>query len=279
MELPVIGGRDRPTAEVLVRAVRKAHLDLWRAAAECENSIDGAILLSRPGLRAPCWANAAFEVHQPAGREPAQVLDEIDETFRAWGASCRVLAPVEAALDDSWTPALRERGYASVERRVFVLEQDGFAAEEQPAGFQAVPARALPAPYASFVERDEVRRGASETAAREAAACELTHFDADGYEAIALRREGEILASAAVQTVGEFGVLGAVRGPGEEAALAPITSVLWHLMDLCRRSQFRRVIAAPHPADLLGRSVCAHLHMREVARVVEYLRPTGGSHR
>ncbi len=276
MELPVIGGRHRPTAEALIRAVRKAQLDLWRPAAEREESIDGALLLARPTCRREPWANAAFEVHQPAGRDAGAVLDEIDATFLAWGGSCRLLAPTEERLDDSWTPAIAARRYVAVERRVFLLEHEAPAAREQPAEFQAIPARALLEHYQRFVERDEARRnGAHE--ARETAACEVTHFDADGYEAIVLRRAGEIIASVAVQTVGEFGVLGPVRGPEDEASARPIEAILWHLMDLCRRCQFRRVIASPRPADRLGQSVCARLGMGEVGRIVEYVRPAEGA--
>lgn len=277
MELPVIGGRHRPTAEALIRAVRKAQLGLWRPAAEREESIDGAVLLARRGLRSTCWANAAFEVHRPDGRDADAVLDEIDAAFLAWGASCRLLAPTEERLDDSWTPALAARRYVAVERRVFLLEHEAPAAREQPAEFQAIPARALLEHYNRFVERDEARRGAGGDEARETAACEVTHFDADGYEAIVLRRAGEVIASAAVQTVGEFGVLGPVRGPEDEASARPIEAILWHLMDLCRRCQFRRVIAAPHPADRLGQSVCARLGMGEVGRIVEYVRPAEGA--
>lgn len=277
MELPVIGGRHNPTSQAMVRALRKARLELGRAAAQHEESIEGAVLLSHPARRNTRTADAALDVHCPEGCTPSGVLAEIDETFRRWRARCTLIAPTEVELDASWANALDEHGFTTVKRRVLILTRD-VTMTPHPQTFQAVPARALLPHYLQFVEADELTRGCSVETAREIAANESDHFDVDGFDAIALRRSGAIVASVSIQTVGEFGIVGEVRGRRAGAASPEIESILWHLLDLCRRSQFRRVIAATDPADRFFTEVCSRLGMEEAASMMEYIRPAAEAH-
>lgn len=269
MELPVIGGRHAPTADEIIRALRKGHIEVARSMARHEEVVGGAVMLWHPGRSVlPC---AAFDVADLPSESPREIIAEMEPVFSRSGSRFMLIAPTESDFSPRWVEALGSAGFRPVQQDVLVLKYEASIAEP-PAAFQALPARAVASLYRRLVVQHEENLGATPHAAAEHAECEIDAFDVDGLDVIALKVGGEIAAAVSVQTVAEFGVLRRVRA----ASLGPspnlIDALLWHVLDLCRRCQFRQVIAAVDRDDALSRDVFGRLGMKSAGVMTHYVR-------
>ncbi len=272
MKLPVIGGRGAATTEALIRAVRKGGVELSRAIAKTEESIDGAVAFITPGRRFVREANAALDLYAPAGLNPAKVLSGIIAAFGSHGGTtCAMLVPPEARLDDAWQASLTQHGFTP--RRQSLLRL-GLVVEPEPDSrrFQVISARAVVADYRAFLERFFLSRGAAPAAAIEASACGVALLDVDAFDLLTARHDGRLIGSIGVLTVAEFGIFRGLRvEPGSPPAA--IDTLLWHLLDLCKRSQFRQIVAAVNEGDDATLDSFTRIGMKQIATIESYVHP------
>lgn len=272
MELPVIGGRHAATADEIVRALRKCQVEVARAMARREEVVAGAVLLFHPGR--PVLAGAAFDVAEHGPASPREVLAEVEAVITRLGSRLTLIAPTAFDFSPPWIEALSAAGFRPVGQETLILRREA-SIPAPPATFQAIPARAVASLYRRLVARHEENHGASPEEAVQHAECEIDAFDVDGLDAIALRVAGEVAAAVSVQTVAEFGVLRRVRASNRDGSPEVIDALLWHLLDLCRRCQFRQVIAAVDRGDALSRAAFARLGMERAGMMTHYIRPNG----
>ena len=271
MRLPVIGGRGAATTEAMVRAVRKGAAELSRSIATAEEPMEGGVAFITPGRAFIGDANAARDVHTPAGLRPAEVLSTVAATFGRLDAACAMLVPAAARLEDEWPTLLSRHGFAT--RRQSLLAMD-LAVEPQPhsSNLQVISARAVGANYRAFLERFFLSRGTAADAASEASACEAGFLDLDSFDLLAARHAGRVIGSIGVLTVAEMGLF---RGLRVESGSPPgtVDTLLCHLLDLCKRSQFRQMIAAVNEGDDDTLSAFARIGMKKIATIESYVHP------
>lgn len=271
MKLPVIGGRGAATSEALIRAVRKGAVELSRAIANSEEALDGARGFFSDADSAIADANAARDVHLPTDASPAAVLSLITAAFASRGTICSLLVPTEASLDESWLPILSQNGFSASRQAMLMM---GSVIEPAPdsSAFQVLSARAVAGDYRAFLECLWSARGAAPDAAREISACEVGFLDVDALDVLTVRHSGSIIGSVGVQTVAEFGIFRPLRLKSGSPPRAADT-LLWQLLDLCKRSQFRQIIAAVDETDHTTLNAFARIGMKQITTIEAYVRP------
>lgn len=271
MKLTVIGGRGAATGEALIRAARKGSLELSRAIADTEETIEGAVVFLTGGQGRVGDANTARDVHVPADSSPAEVLSGIAAAFRGHEAGCAMLVPTGASLDDSWQHLLADNGFTTHRQSLLLM---GSLVEPEPnrSESQIVAARAVVGEYAAFLERILLTRGQSRELANGASKCGVGFLDVDSLDVLVARSAGRIVASVGVNTIAEFGILDRLRvEPG--ASRKAVDTLLWHLLDLCKRSQFRQLIAAVDESDNETLDVLMRIGMKYIETMESYIRP------
>jgi len=271
MKLPVIGGRGAATSEALIRAVRKGAAELSRAIADCEQAIDGAVGFFTPGNSTIADANAARDVHLPGDSSPAEILSAITAAFASQQARCTMLVPTEARLDDTWQDTLIQHGFAS-SRRALLLMGSVVEPAPDPSAFQVISARAVATDYLAFLQRLWISRDAAPNAAQELSVAEAGFLDVDALDVLTVRQHGNIIGSVGVLTVAEFGILRSLRVE-HGAPPAALETLLWQLLDLCKRSQFRQIVAAVNEGDHAALNAFARIGMKRIATIEAYVRP------
>lgn len=268
MELPVIGGSGAATIESIARAVRKGEAELSRSIIPAED-FEGAVLFCDPDRRGVAEANCARDVHLPAGSDPTETLRNIDEWFSGRSSGCGMLVPTELTLAEPWRQPLRSSGYETRVESLLVMQLDT-APPLHPSGMQVVPARALPGEYRAFL-RKWYSPGRAPEAATGLAGSDAGFLDVDALDVLVARHEGNIVGSVGALTVAEVGIVRALR-TSPTAPPEALSVLLWHLVDLCKRSQFRTVAGVVADRDGWQRAALEQIGMSEVARMERYVR-------
>ncbi len=272
MELPVIGGRGAATRETLVRALRKGHLELTRSVAAEAESIDGAVAFITPDFEKLAAANCARDVHCPEGQSIGKVLDGIVSHFTEHHATCSLLAPTAARFDDAWHSELQRLGYAP-RRQSLMLMGARTEAADCPTGWQIISARAAVAAYRALLEAHFKIESGSNEQARGAANCEVGFLDADALDVLVARKDGRVVGCIGAVTVAEFGILRGLYVSSDVSRKLVTETLLWHVLDLAKRSQFRQVIAAVDESDSDARTAFAGIGMNPIETIETYVRP------
>lgn len=248
MELPVIGGRGAATTDALVRAVRKGHVELSRMVAGEEETIDGAVAFVTPGGASGAAANCARDVHCPKGQQIGRVLDGIVSHFQAHHAVCALLAPTAARFDEAWRSDLERLGFTPRLQSLLLMGAGG-KEPDAPPELQVISARAAAPAYRGFLEARFAEKCGSAERAKQAAASEAGFLDADALDVLVARRDGRVVGCIGAVTVAEFGILRGLHLDPDAGRASVTEALLWHVLDLARRSQFRQVIAAVDESD------------------------------
>lgn len=272
MELPVIGGRGAATIEALVRAVRKGNLELSRALAPQETPHEGALALCNPNLSMCPAACCARDVHVPAGSDAEAVLSRIEAYFSAQHATCHLLAPTAAALDDSWHEPLTRRDYTTRHQALLMLGTTVHS-PRRPEGYQAVSARAVVPGYCAFLDRWAAARSCAADSCL--AVCEAGLLDSDALDVLVIRKDGQVVGCVGALTVSEIGILRALRVDDHADLDATVDALLWHVLDLAKRSQFRQIIAAVDETDETSTEALGRIGMTRVEVIEHYVRDAG----
>ncbi len=272
MELPVIGGRGAATIEALVRAVRKGNLELSRAIAPHESALDGALALCNPNLSSCPAANCARDVHVPEGSDPEAVLSRIEEHFYANHATCHLLAPTAAVLDDAWHEPLTRRDYGTRLQALLMLGTS-VRSPKRPEGYQAVSARAVVPGYCAFLDRWAAARSCAADSCL--AVCEAGLLDSDALDVLVVRKDGQVVGCVGALAVSEVGILRGLRVDHQVEHDATVDALLWHVLDLAKRSQFRQIIAAIDESDETSMEALSRIGMTRVEVMEHYVRDAG----
>ena len=240
MELPIAESRRVVTADALVRAVRRAAGVLRRTITD-EQPIVGGVTFSHADRLALPDCHMVSDLHVPANTTAAAVLAAIEAHESATGLPNHLFD----TADGTWDPTLREglltRGATVEPRAVLRLTQLQPVAGVD-ADLQIIPARAAYRLMHELAAAVGIGHAGEANASDFAAMC-VDLLDEPRLELLLARRNSRVVGCAGVLTLGDTGViqLRFTHPDRPDAAVSP--TLLHHLLEFCRRSQFEHVLA------------------------------------
>ncbi len=252
MELPIAQAGHRPTADALVRAVRRAAAVLGRTVAE-QAVLDAATCLTSARYPGAACANFAADLVESPEGGAERTMDEVTAHFESQGVVCLTLDNADGPWPADLADAASRRGYRPSKRTVYVLERLTPSTTCE-VSLQIIPARAA---YEELVElyRQVARAdlGADDREATDMAAIGIDRLDEPRLDAFLGRVDQKPAATAGVLSLGQIGVIDAVRcdptwrGRGIEAAM------MHHVFEHCRRALFECIVLErPEGCETIG---------------------------
>lgn len=241
MKLPIASESYQPSADTLVRAVRRSEIVLARVCAE-ETILDGVTAYThsdRVGVRC---ANFAAELQQVGDLDPVDVLNALFDHFAAQGTTCLTLAAADAKWPDGFAAPIEERGFKPRTRHVYRMGsyQPPKRINET---LQIVPARSLYGELKPFYESMARREhGADDALAKAYAATMIDRLDEPRLELFIARLEGKPVAVAGTCSLGDTGVIVPAWSDPDHRGQGIAGTLMAHVLDLCKRAQFEQVI-------------------------------------
>jgi ribosomal protein S18 acetylase RimI-like enzyme len=262
MELPVAPQTYLPSADKLVRAIKRLHRILARVVAD-EHDLDGAKVFACAEYPQAPAVNFAGELvlPDPADADAVDALIDraIDQFQQAGSAESQCLAMYAAALD--WPPALADaitrRGFVAQERQVLLLAKYA-APTNLNQSLQIIPGRAAYREIKEILHTQHAESLASESASLNSASIDaatevgIGFLDESRLDVFLGRIDRKPVGYASVLSLGNMGVIHEVyvdaghrrKGVG----LTLINAVLEH----CQRALFEQVIVEVEPDDGRG---------------------------
>ncbi|MCE9591243.1 MAG: GNAT family N-acetyltransferase [Planctomycetes bacterium] len=241
MELPIAKQSYLPTADALVRAIKRSATILARTLTE-EVALDSATVFADPGRAGVSLAALAMDVRIPEGATAESAVGEVMEAFTRVGVECQSLDSADHEWPAGMAAALEPRGYHPVTHSVYLLDQykPPTRTNDQ---IQIIPARSMyPALREHLAVQARAEYGADDVTTPRYVQAFIDYLDESRLDLFVGRLEGKIVGSIGVVTLGNMGVIypaftdPAARGKGVAGTLAH------YLMDHCSRAQFERVL-------------------------------------
>lgn len=245
MELPVAKQSYLPSAEVMVRTVKRAAVTLARTLTD-ETPIDAANLFIAPARACVPDANFASDVRLPDGTNAATVMKEIDDAYTQAGAKCAWMDAAEHVWPAPLASALEAAGYRAVTRLVFVL--DAYTPPKKVnAEMQVLPPRSVFAQFREFAKSEaqaEHRHAGADADVWSKSL--LDRLDETRLELFVGRLAQQPVGYAGVLALGNYGVIFPAYTDPNQRGKAIAGTLMAHTIDFCQRSLFERVILERH---------------------------------
>ncbi len=241
MKLPIVQPSDEPTAQALVRAIKRAGVILTRPVAR-ETALTGATVFTqteRPGVHC---ANYATDVRVPNGYQASQVVDEITDHFKQHGVRCYSLEAAEAQWPESLARLIESHAFYPVTKQVFLLERHTPTGQSQDR-LQVIPARAAYGQLHTFYQsmaRHQFQ--ADPKLATAFAQTMIDRLDEPRLELCLGRLRGKPVCVAGVVTLGQIGVIIAPHTDVGYRDQGIETTMITHVLDACARALMTQVI-------------------------------------
>ncbi|MCC7193396.1 MAG: GNAT family N-acetyltransferase [Phycisphaeraceae bacterium] len=256
MELPIARQSYLPSAEALVRALRRADEVLVRTAAE-ETELAGATVFSNLARPDIAIVNRATQVRIPEGMTAEAVLSEIDAHFASRGLRCLQWE----AVDPTWPAPLREaltaRGCREEVMQLLLLDRP-VPLTQQNSRLQIIPGRAAYAELRRLLVRiAKSRSEASDDFAARLADTQIDHHDEARLESLLGRLNGTPVGLVNVLTLGNIGVITRIATDPDFLDQNVASTLLSHALEFCRRVLFENVVlglTADDPAQSLSQA-------------------------
>ena len=270
MELPVAPETYLPTAETMLRALRRAEAILSRMLAvetelpapgittpkpfplgpDSPPGISAATLFTQPQLALESKANFAQDVHVPpgAGDSAAAVVDRILAHYAAQNISCHAISCAGVSASADLVAALHQRNYRSGGRDV-LMRLEHLAPPIHPAApLQIIPARSAYAPLTEFLRQEALEEYVfTAPAAAQRVAAYLAHLDEPRLTMSLGRVDNQIVATASVIDLGDVGIIDHVYTAPAYRRRGIASALLRHALDYCARAQFKSVLLEVRP--------------------------------
>jgi len=271
VELPIAAESYQPSADALVRAIKRGDVLLARMAAE-ETQLEGATALVNPARSGIRRVNLAAEVHLPEGLTAGEVLKGLDTHFESAGARCLELQCTEQDWPEPLAEAAASRSYARRERAVYLLKEYA-PPSPKAADLQVIPGRAAYGQVAAISRLGARTRwaGDDEAAANQWAETRIDFLDEPRLELFLGRIEGQPVGYASLLSLGQMGVVEDVYTAPDFRRRGVATRLMAHVIGLCQRAQFEQVILAVDP-DNPARALYDKLGFREITRFSTFVR-------
>lgn len=277
--LNVLRAAAAPTADDLLRLFFQTGQRRAAELAEAETLEIGVVYANAEFADLP-EANLVWDACLPEGSSPSQALAMADAHYASQGSRCGgwALNPGVAAREAApLTEYLLRNGYRSAPGVVMRLAAAPVetitppvetitpsAATATPPRIRVIPARA------SFRHARSLAQGMGLSAV--AVEAELRRLDDPHWDRLLALLDGNVIGGVGVLAVGEIGriddlqVLPAHRRRGVGAML------LHRAIEICRRSQFRHVLAGPQIEQIAGIALLRAGGFTEMGAAVQYVR-------
>lgn len=240
MELPVAPQTYQPSADALVRAIKRVEILLARTGAD-QIDLEVATCFvnsNRPGVG---MANFAAEVRMGQSG-PDEVLNRIEAHFASAGTMCHQLLGNDTDWPGDLARHAEARGYRRSVGRVYLLRQYALPGSIR-SDLQIIPARAAYRQLRPFFELASTEQHAlDEAAAGDYAEAFIDHLDEPRQEMFLGRLDGEPVGVVSLVTLGQIGVIENVYTVPEARSQGVATTLLAHSLDHCQRALFEQVI-------------------------------------
>jgi putative acetyltransferase len=270
MDLPIAPQTYQPSADALVRAIKRVDVMLARTAA-VETPLDVATVFTHADRPHVHMVNFAADVRCPEGQTSAQVFDAIDTAFAQAGTSCfRVMA-----ADTHWSADLaaeaQVRGYAKSSRQLLLLQS--YTPPSLNEALQVIPARAAYPQMRAFSRQAAIdEQHVDARVADDLAATQIDHLDEPRVEAFLGRLDGEAAGVVKLVTLGQIGVIDDVYVAPAFRRRGVAATLLAHTMDHCQRALFEQVILEVDAADREAQRLYTRLGFKPATEFHHYQR-------
>jgi len=241
IQLPIVQPQHIPSADAMVRAVKRAGVIAARTGAQ-ETPLQAATALtnaSRPGV----WSeNFATDLLLPDGTDATTVWDEVATHFEGHGVPCHLLEAVEEPWPEALAQWAEDRGYQPVIQQVYLLANHP-PPDRLNSDLQIIPARAAYGELGGFyhsMARDEY--GAGPQQATDWAGAMIDRLDEPRLELFLGRIAGVPVGVAGVTTLGQIGVVSEAYTDKRYRGGGVASGLINHTLDYCARAQMGQVI-------------------------------------
>ena len=270
-QLPVLKGAVAARQDDLVRYFHRIELEYGRHLAAAETQLECGTALVNAELITVYDANRVLDAALPAGTSAADAIAEVDEHFRAAGATCRRWIPNPSAPTESVAPLVDHLLSLSFVRRtidILHLPRLPQAPVMEVGGLQIIPARASYRHARSLAEED-----AREHMTPELADAILMHLDDPHFEALLALKDGQPVALAGVLGVGEWGGVQHlfVSEPFRRQGMG--RTMMSRVLEVCVRSLYQHVLLRVRPQNAAAQALYRQLGFEKVGEMVEFTAP------
>ncbi len=236
MELPIAKQSYLPTADALVRAVKRADVVLARTTAQ-EETLDGATVFANPSRPTVALANFATDLTIPQGGTAQAVVEAIAAWFGQQGTVCTAMDCAGMAWPADLAGALEARGWRPLIHHVFRM--DGYVPPTRTnPDLQIIPARAAYGELRRLflVAARQEYAAENEQQANSIADVLIDQLDEQRLEYYLARIDGQPVGYGGVVGLGQTGVIHAAftdpghRGKGIGGTL-PMRLMCWIIAD------------------------------------------------
>jgi len=267
MELPILAESNPESPDALVRAIKRATADLAETHS-VRTDLEAATAFHDTDHPHIHDANFVCEIYLSKGVGTEKVYEEVAAHFQQCETTCYRWSPAGPVFPDDLLVLLEKDGYTS--ESMLVLDMKSAV---KPAGIrddlQIVPAQAVIEEYRSF-RYETACRHYDEKIAAHLADCHVSHLDSTRLEMLVARLDRQPVAVAGVMTIGEIGILWDVATHPDHHRQGIQKTLMAHLLDLCARSQFKKVTVECRPDNAAALSLYQGMGMSVVAETVSY---------
>ncbi len=258
-------------AATIVRLFHRCELDDARELGE-ETLLDAGIAICSPALARVSDGNRVFDAYVPDDTPVEHAAQDVLNHFASRGVTCRKWAP-----NPSSTPAqtarltnhLESLGYVRHASCIMRLMSRRTLHEPTTAGVTIIPARASfrhARTLAEFTAHDTWREP-------QLAGAAMARLDNPRYEQLIALRDGRAVASAAVLTAGEVGMVDTVFVVPEARRQGLGRLMMNRILDHCARALFRHVLLRTNFDNTCALPLFKSLGFEPVGEFVEWVTP------
>jgi ribosomal protein S18 acetylase RimI-like enzyme len=228
--------------------------------------IDLGLAVCLPALAHLNDANCVTAARVPRGHDASKLLADAAAWFKERGGALGKIVPNPATDADAerapLEAALRTLGWREHRRDVLRLAQAP-PSTAPPPGVSVLSARAVPGPYESFC------RAVAEHEPQ-LADLALLRLDDPRFDALVALHAGQVVARAGVLSLGETGLIENVVTRPEHRRRGYARAVMGRAIDVCARSQFKRVLLGCDTDNTAGQALYAALGFTRIGQHVEW---------